>query len=291
MPSPSPVRRELGSALESVRTVAHISQRALAKQLNMSQAMVSRVESGDRLLGRPEVLAWLRACRPVPAATRTAILALVRAAHSDTRDWDELQAASGGSLQNAAAEWNAAAAIVDNVQTIVLPGLLQTPAYARRAIAAAWKTSGRTGDLDAEVAKRLTRQSVLREPGHRFAFVIAEHLLRFVPGPPDPGGDEWKQITVPQLHHLLEAAALDSVELAVLPSTYGATLARPFIVREPANGEPAFVTVELLHANPEFREPDVVAKYRAEWARLLAAAWTGAAALGQIERVLDIGAH
>jgi hypothetical protein len=255
----------------------------------MSQAMVSRVESGERLLGRPEVLAWLRACRPVPAATRAAILALVRAAHSDTREWDELQAASGGSLQNAAAEWNAAAAVVDNVQTIVLPGLLQTPAYARRAIAAAWKMSSRTGDLDAEVGKRLARQSVLREPGHQFAFVLAERLLRFVPGPASPGLDEWDTVTAPQLRHLLEVATLESVELAVLPDTYGETLARPFVVREPANGEPAFVTVELLHASPEFREPEVVAKYRAEWARLLAAAWTGSAALEQIERVLTTG--
>lgn len=280
---------QLGSELARARRLAGLDQRTLAERLAkpgrpMSQPMVSRYERGTRLPGRTIVRAWLQVTRP-PAEMRATLRTLLETAHNEIRPWGDVFA-DETHLQREARERNAAAAVFVNFQPTVLPGLLQTETYARRVF-----SIGHTRDVDEAVASRIAGQAILREPGRRFDFLIAERLLRFVPGPPDPGLDEWEKVTAPQLRHLLEVAALDTVNLAVLPDSYGGRLAwHNFIIREPADGSPPYVTAELIHGpTPKMKEEPALDAYRERWAEMWAAAWKGDQAREQIERVLTRG--
>ncbi len=293
MPEPSAVRRQLGSELTAVRLAAGLDQRTLAQGIGISQKSVSRFERGERIPdGLHVVQAWLDACRPrprgYPAGVQNRIRALYRAAAGETRSWTELL--KGSHLQDVARERNLAAAAAYNVQTVLLPGLLQVEAYARRALAAAAASSGLpAGDLEADVAARLARQAVLLEPGRRFMFLIAERLLRFVPGPSSPNASDWDDVIAPQLEHLVEVAELDTVSLAILPDTAGDVVWHPFILREPADGSPPYVTVEMIHGEQELRDaPDVVI-YRGLWSRLMRRAWSGPDAVARVRAVLAEG--
>ena len=292
MPEPSAVCRQLGKELAAVRRTRGHSQRNLAELLGTSQSTVARVESGKRVPDSLDVLqAWLRVCRPrtgYPAGGQDRIRALFRAAAGEVRSWTDHPEGQQGS-NAVAAERNVASASSSIVQTVLLPVLVQTEAYARRALAAAAASTGMpAGDLDAEVAARIARQSVLHEPGRRFAFIVAERLLHFVPGPSDPTVPEWECITRPQLERLADVATLDTVRLAILPDAAGHVVRHPFVLRVPADGSPPSVTVELIDGREqELREASEIAIYRNLWAQL----WSTAAATDPLTWIRSMLTH
>src|SRR5258708_20667611 len=63
--------------------------------------------------------------------------------------------------------------------------------------------------MEAAVKERMTRQSVLREHGRRFDYVLTEGALRWRPGP--------KGMMEEQLGKLLGASALPGVTLSIIP--------------------------------------------------------------------------
>jgi transcriptional regulator with XRE-family HTH domain len=268
------VRLQLGAELQRTRQLSGIGQKDLADRLKVSQSLVSRVESGTRLLARPELQKWLRTTK-ADAPIRERVLALAEAAHTDTRTWNQLLGGAGGQLQDEAARRNAAARLVQNFQPTVLPGLLQTADYARAVIPLA-DITGRI-DHAAHLARRLERQDVIQEPGRSFAFLIAERLLRWEPAPGTLG---------PQLAQLRAAVELDAVDLAVLPDSYAGALPwHNFVIRYPIDPEdvPA-VSVELISGDQTITEPETVEVYRTLWSRLWDAAVTGDEARAMLEQ-------
>jgi Domain of unknown function (DUF5753) len=68
---------------------------------------------------------------------------------------------------------------VRSYQPKIVPGLLQTSEYTTAVLLSARKRQGvQVDDVEAAVAERMDRQRVLREGGHRFAFVMEETVLR-----------------------------------------------------------------------------------------------------------------
>ena len=146
----------------------------------------------------------------VDAATRQRVLDLAGAVHAETRGWDELLGRDGHA-QAEAARREQAATRVRNYQDEVIPGLLQTPEYAR-----AYFEIGRTTDVEAAVAC-IERQKVLRVAGRRFVFLIAERVLSW-----PVGGAE---VLAEQRDRIVSLSRLPSVELAVLPTVPVAAVA------------------------------------------------------------------
>lgn len=263
----SRVRLQLAAEMQTCRTLAGINQRDLAAKLGISQSLVSRAERGTRLLSRPDTVAWLRHTKATPAV-RDRVLALTEAAHTETRTWSDLFAAQEH-LQEQSRERNASAQLVQNFQPTVLPGLLQTADYARHVIPLADITASM--DHSAALAARIDRQSVLREPGRQFQFLIAQRLLRWEPAP---------GVLAPQLAQLAAAAELNTVDLAVLPDNYvGALPWHNFVLRHPADGSPAYVATELLHGAQTITDPESVAIYQTLWKHLWGSAIVGDAAI------------
>jgi transcriptional regulator with XRE-family HTH domain len=272
---PTQLRVRLGAELQAARTIADISQRTMARALGIHQTTVSRVERGELLLSAEQLTTWLNTAK-TSRDLRSRLRALTKAAHSETRTWQELQA-QHAHMQAVSRERNAAARRVQIFDPTVLPGLLQTADYARRIIDLADITA--SFDHAAALSARVERQGILREPGRTFQFVIAERLLRWEPEPGAP-------VLGPQLAQLAAAAKLDAVDIAVLPESFvGALPWHNFVIREPADGTPAYVMVELIHGEQEVVEGGDVAVYQTMWDRLWKASATGDDAVALIHQV------
>jgi transcriptional regulator with XRE-family HTH domain len=269
------VRRQLGAELRKLRSLAGLSQRHIVEALHSSQAAVSRMERGEALPTRDQVLGWLRACGVADDQdVRDRVLALVEAAHGETRPWGDMLAGDEQHLQGIARERETSAVLIRHCQLTWLPGLLQTAEYARLVLEQTDPDSER--DAAAALAARIQRQQILFEKGRRFEFLIAEAALLWAPEP---------DVMAAQRDRLLSLATLPNVEIAVLPvRRSGAPAWHSFVVYQAADGS-VLVTTELVHGGQEITDPELVRPYLTWWDRLWNAALVGDEAVELIRRV------
>lgn len=91
----------------------------------------------------------------------------------------------------------------------LIPGLLQTEAYARTLFAEQLPPLG-DEQIEAQLAARLERQELLRQrPNTAYSFILEEHLLLRRTG--------GQAVTDELIEHLLELASLRNVELQIMP--------------------------------------------------------------------------
>jgi transcriptional regulator with XRE-family HTH domain len=222
---PAVRRRKLGAQLRALRTGAGLTSGSAAQLVGWHQSKVSRIETG-RSGARPhDVGRLLDAYGVTDAAQRQLLMALAGSDHDGGRhDWWH---AYRGLLPPAYRDFislEAQACRVRTLETAVVPGLLQTPDYAR-AVTRAALAGAPDGRVDALVQVRLARQDVLRaDPPLQFSAVLDEAVLRR-----SVGG---REVMHRQLSGLLEAAARPHVRLQVLPFAAGEHIGitGPFVV-------------------------------------------------------------
>ncbi|MFD5111649.1 helix-turn-helix domain-containing protein [Streptomyces sp. NPDC058391] len=103
----------------------------------------------------------------------------------------------------------------------VVPGLLQTPAYAETLVRAA-RPDAPVEDVKRRAKGRITRQLILRNPVPKVVVLLDEAVLSR-----PVGGFE---VMCGQLEFLLEAALMPGVHIHTVPFLKGATLAPPYPV-------------------------------------------------------------
>lgn len=142
------------------------------------------------------------------------MLATARAKH---RQWRHRARRGQAAIQ---ADWDR---LVRQAKTIrwfevtMIPGLLQTPAYARCLVEENIREYGFSdAEADAAVTARVRRQNAIYEPGREFRFVISEAALHTRIAPPD--------VLAAQLDRLLTFAELPGVTLSVIPFTAEITI-------------------------------------------------------------------
>lgn len=276
-------RQKLAEELVRVRVRAGMTGRDMARALRgpsgkaLSQAQLYRYDKAVTTPSIPTVRAWLDACasadaHAVTAEDRARILELAETAHAEPKNWKDYRDVGATTAQDAAAQQDEDAVEEWSAQNVILPGLVQTPEYAMAAVARA-DLYGQFNHPD-QVAKRLARQRFLFEPGRRWHFVIAEHLLSESPGS--------VALLAPQRDRLLTLAATDGVEVAVLPR--GAVLEpsglwwNPFTIIRPREGE-RYVVVEDVAGERPVKDSGEIASYELTWDRLWSAAVSGAEAV------------
>lgn len=274
---PSRARQRLGWELKTLRELAGLTQAQVAAKLPPNtpgkpfpQPGVSRIENGVQLPSRVQVNAWATVTSAKPDA-RELVLALVEAAHGETRPWPDLDDA--GHLQEVAAHREEGARRIRDCALTWIPGLCQTAEYARLLIPQV--DPEHSIDHAAAMAGRMERQQILYREGRTFAFLVSEHALRWAPGP---------GVMVGQRAMLATIATLSDVELRVLRSNrIGDPEWTNFVIYDPADGSDPYVTTELLHGGQAPSEPKVVALYEALWSRLWSAAVSGDEAVALIQ--------
>jgi transcriptional regulator with XRE-family HTH domain len=167
--------------LREVRLRAGLSGKDLSRLSGWQASKVSRLETARQLPTEPDVLRWSEVCG-AGAAGRDELLALREAATGAHRAWQH-RARQG--LPAVQADYNdlvARSHSVRHFETTWVPGLLQTPGYARAVLVALTDLAGIAApdaDLDAAVALRMQRQQHLYDTGRRFEFLVTEPVLRW----------------------------------------------------------------------------------------------------------------
>ncbi|MGY3681538.1 hypothetical protein ACVWXU_005161 [Streptomyces sp. TE33382] len=149
----------------------------------------------------------------------------------------------------------------------VVPGLLQTPDYARHVIQRYSELLGGARDIEDAVRSRARRQEWLYRPGRKLHVLIWEAALRSLICPPS--------VLVSQLDRLTGVIGMDTVELGIVPFTASVKIV-------PANGfwvlDDRLVVAEDWHAELWLDDSDNVALYTKVWKTLRGSAVHGAEA-------------
>jgi transcriptional regulator with XRE-family HTH domain len=211
---PAVRRRKLGEELRRLRDRAGLTSPEAARLVGWHQSKVSRIETG-RSGAKPDDVARLLEVYDVQdPQLRLLLEALAETAgESGTQWWHSYRGLLPAQYRDFIS-LESQASSARNLETSVVPGLLQTPGYAREVTRATLPNLS-AKKIDTLVEVRLARQEVLRsqEPLILSA-VLDEAVLRRQVG----GGRGMKE----QVRHLLAAIELPNVRLQVLPFAAGA---------------------------------------------------------------------
>jgi transcriptional regulator with XRE-family HTH domain len=229
----------LGSQLRRLREAREITRDQAGYAIRASESKISRMELGRVPFKERDVADLLTLYQVTDEAERAPLLALANAAN--VPGWWHRYG-------DVLADWfqpylglEEAASIVRTYELQFVPGLLQTPSYARAVISA-----GNPGvpvpEIDRRVAMRTARQKVLARPDPlRLWAVIDEAALRR-----PIGGTE---VMRAQLQALIEKVRLDNIIVQVMPFRYGSHAAESgafSILRFPERELPDVVYIEHL---------------------------------------------
>ncbi|RSN64836.1 helix-turn-helix domain-containing protein [Actinomadura sp. WAC 06369] len=204
---PSVRARRLARSLREFREQAELGVTAAAARLGWSQGKVSHIESARNKPNERDVQLMLN-LYGVGSPDREAILSLAREA--EERGWwtDYTDVLNGPyvALEDAASE-------IGNWDPQVIPGLLQTPDYAREIMRAG--DLGKSDDIERRIRARMVRQTILTREidPPRLRVVLDEAVL----GRPIGGPAVWRD----QLRRLLSDAERGNVTIQVLPQSVG----------------------------------------------------------------------
>ncbi|GAA3124850.1 helix-turn-helix domain-containing protein [Streptomyces echinatus] len=222
---PAVRRRKLGAELRTLRTGAGLTSGEAARLVGWHQSKVSRIETGSSGVKPADLGLLLDAYGVRDGHLRELLLMLAGAEDAGGRHrwWHAYRGVLPPTYRDFISLESQASAM-RTLETTVVPGLLQTPEYARAVTRAAVKDLAEDR-LDTLVEVRLARQDVLRSnPPLVLSAVLDEAVLRREVGGPG--------VMARQLERLTEAARLPQVRLQVLPFGAGAHvgLTGPFVI-------------------------------------------------------------
>ena len=202
----------IGQQLRAMREGARLTLKDVGDFINRNASTVSRMESGIIPPRVPEVLAYLDLCGVDDPRRRDDLKTMAQDAWQKGW-WDGFSANVAGSL----IDWiwlESRTTEIKSFEALVIPGLLQTRAYAE-ALIRAWDDTATDDEVARYVEVRMQRQRRLEEPDPvRFSTVIDEGALRRVVGGPE--------VMRAQLAHLRTVAGWSNIEVMILPASAGA---------------------------------------------------------------------
>ena len=276
---PERARLDLGGRLRRLRRDAGLDQTALAERAGMSQAKVSRIETGHvhptveevgqlvQALGVSEAVA--AELRDTVAAVRQAAersrgrLRSASPAPTGLQSWRSLMPRGVLSTQEERMELEGRASVIRTFQMAVVPGLLQTADYAKAAHALFDPT---LADSAEDIGtSRFIRQVVLYDTSKQFEFIVTESALRARIGP--------VPVLLGQLDRLTTLVGLEHISLGVLmadvpPKTLPVSSFDIF--------DEDVVTMETFSSRATVREHEDVARYVRAFEALRESAYYGA---------------
>ena len=187
------------SELRQARMRAGLTQDQLAEKIAYSPSLVAHVETGSRapsldFAGRAD-----EALHTGGLFTRLQPFVRREAYPAWFRDWVEIE------REAASLRW---------FEPLVMPGLLQTEAYARAVLAAAHPACA-DGEIERLVTARMDRQAILTQEGPPLLWVILDEYVLTRP----VGG---AKVMREQIDRLIVAARQPRIVLQVVPSGAGA---------------------------------------------------------------------
>ncbi|RIV39607.1 helix-turn-helix domain-containing protein [Micromonospora radicis] len=270
--SPTVRRRRIARELRQLRERAGMTLDVAARQLDMSKSNLSRIENAQIGIKPRDVRAAL-ALYQVTGNDAEALIEIARGAQQ--RGWWQ-------HYSDVLPEWfefyvglEAEAATLRTYEAEVVPGLLQTEAYAREI----YRLTAGEEDVDRKVAARLRRQDVLRrdDPAELSVVLNEAVLLRPVSN---------RAVAADQLSYLETMAQLPNVTIQVLPFAAGGhpAMNSPYVILTFADAaDEAVVYLENLTTGLALEEVSQVRSYSLVHERLRRLALDPAASLVRLK--------
>ncbi|WP_116248243.1 helix-turn-helix transcriptional regulator [Nocardiopsis sp. FIRDI 009] len=200
-------RRDLGRRLRELRGSAELTGTQLADRLGWSQSKVSKIETGRQAPTSEDVSVWVRACGTPEA--RTDLLARLRDLESMWVEWKEQLGGGLVGIQSRMAAEEEQVSLFRVYESMIIPGLLQTPGYASAVLEMASRRNGTAVGITEAVEQRMRRQEILYRRDKRFQFVIAEAALHHRRGDRDTMAG--------QIDRLVSVSELSNVSVGIIP--------------------------------------------------------------------------
>jgi transcriptional regulator with XRE-family HTH domain len=252
--SPTLRRRELGTLLRSLRLNRELTVDQVAAELLCSPSKVSRMETGQRGASPRDVRDLCELYGVTDQAERTRLMKL--ATEGKQQGWWQSYDLDYFGTYVGLEE---AATAMRQFQSTIVPGLLQTPDYARAVAEVLDVTSARVDEL---VEVKLRRQSLLaKQPPVPLSVILDEAVLhRMVGGVAAMGA---------QLDHIIKVTKNYNVTVRVVPYSAGAhpAMESTFSILD-FHEVPSVVYVEGLVGFLYLERPQEIARYEQVFDRL-----------------------
>ncbi|WP_229069871.1 helix-turn-helix transcriptional regulator [Actinoplanes sp. DH11] len=216
--------RPVGRILRQRRESLRLTGNALASLAGMTQAKVSRIETG-RTGAAPEDVRRLAEALRMPPAEIDDLVRRAAGGRTTSVPMTQWRPEESGLArrQVEVARAELAAHEIWTFQPAVVPGLMQTSGYAEAVMRPQRRRTGRAApevpevDLLDGVAARLRRQRILKLPDKRFRFLMTEATLSNRLGSPED--------MLAQLRRIREIAGQPNVSVGIIPADAALTQA------------------------------------------------------------------
>jgi transcriptional regulator with XRE-family HTH domain len=277
---PTVQRIVLGAQLRRLREAREITTEQAAEAIRGSHSKISRMEHGRVGFKDRDVVDLLTLYGVTDPADRDSLLSLAREA-GNPGWWHDF----GDLLPHWFEPYislEAAASVIRNYEVQFVPGLLQSPAYAREVIRLGHPAIS-ADELNRRVDLRMGRKRLLSRPGApRLWAALDEAVLR------RPMGDT--SVMREQVDHLLEMTAHPNVTLQIVPFNVGGHSAAggPFSILRFAEPELSDVVyLEQLTSALYIDKPVEVDRYLEVMERLCVQAETAPDSIKLLEKIRD----
>jgi hypothetical protein len=258
---PTVLRMLLGAHLRRLREAEGVSRETAGWEIRASESKISRMELGRVSFKERDVADLLTLYGVTDEEEREAWLTLARQAN--TPGWWQREGDILPSWFQAYLGLEAAAVLIRTYEVQFIPGLLQTPEYAK-AVILLGHGNAPPAEVERRVAVRMKRQQVLaREDPPQLWVVVDEGALRRPIGGPE--------VMRAQLRALVDATKLPHVRLQVIPFNVGGHAAAGgsfSILRFPEQDLPDVIYIEQLTSALYLDKRDDIDLYAAAMERL-----------------------
>lgn len=267
-------RVSLGVRLRDLRRDAGLSGVELAERAGWLSSKVSKIEHGKQTPSEDDLSAWCNHCGALKELPD--LIAAVRSIETQFAEWRRIARSGTRRRQQASAAVYERTRFFRIYEPAVIPGLLQTHAYAVAVLSTFIDFVRIPDDAEDGAVARVERQLVLTHGDRHFHMVLGEQALHT-----NVGGST---VMTAQLEHLLAVAKLPRLRLGIIP------LSAPY--RVPLNNgfwilDEALVQFDTYSAELSLVRPDEITLYARAFERLSALAVYGAEAQEVITGALD----
>jgi transcriptional regulator with XRE-family HTH domain len=267
-------RNALGKRLRELRQQAGLSGKELAESLSWVGSKVSKIENGKQTPTDQDIRAWT--CVTNAGDQADSLLAALHNLELQHAEWQRLLKAGMKSHQLSLSQQDEKTRLFRGFENTVVPGLVQTPEYARARFAQVVLVHKVPNDINEAVKQRMHRQEMLYRPDKRFHIIITESVLRYRLVSLD--------IMLGQLDRLMAISSMRNIKLGVIDF-------KTQYVTDPRHGfwllDSDLVRVETYSAELNLRQPQEVALYSRIFEQHAAVASYGAAARAIISRAME----
>ncbi|MCX4981502.1 helix-turn-helix transcriptional regulator [Streptomyces sp. NBC_00572] len=261
--NPTVRRRRLGQELRKLREAKNMTAEQVAERLLVSQSKISRLENGRRSISQRDVRDL---CGVYEVEDERMVDSLMQMAKdSRQQGWWH---AFGDIPYSVYIGLETDAESLRMYEPQIIPGLLQTHAYAEAVISGALPESA-PADIEKRVTVRTRRQERIRDEDRplRLWAVIDEGALHRIVGS--------RQLMVEQLEHLIEQSHLPHVTVQVIPFEMGAhpgISGQYSILEFPDTSDSSVVYIEGVTSDLYLEKAQDVGKYSVMYEHLRAQA-------------------